>query len=569
MRLIPSPLWQPRLVGAVAAAVILMVGTGTAVQATTSARSALSQAPACAPGTDVQTTTGPVCGIITNGSGLPPPTSPSSGYGVVSGDREWLGIPYAAPPVGSLRWAPTQPHAPWATTLAATAFGSKCTQANGAGSEDCLYLNVLAPPEGAGHGLLPVMVHIHGGGFRNGSGNGDNTLLANTGNEVIVSMNYRLGIFGFLADSALGPHSGDYGLQDQQAALRWVQDNIAAFGGDPNSVTIYGESAGGSSVCDQIASPTAHGLFHKAISTSGEYNTLLGIMPQVGGTLESQDCKSTLPTQAQANSIGAGFAAAVGCGSASDVAACLRGAPATLIEQAAGLGYQFGGQGTIAPTINGTTLTMTLRQALQTGAVNRVPVIAGTDRDENLLGTATTQSDYEQLVGNQYGNLAPQVLALYPLSRFYSPFVAWRTVAADSATVCSSLRTDQDLARWMPVYGYEIDNGDPPGEVGGVGAATTPTGAAHVAAWDLTPIAAGLDANMQVLQAQEVEGVTTFARTGNPTALNTPTWPEFKNNGTDSNEMSLAPGGDSQAVSVGQIGEDHNCGFWDKVMPKP
>jgi para-nitrobenzyl esterase len=571
MRSIRSFPWRARLLGAVVAALIVTVGSGAAVQATTSARSAnsaQSQAPACAPGTDVQTTTGPVCGIVVNGSALPAPTSPSSGYGVVNGDREWLGIPYAAVPVGALRWAPPQPHAPWTGTLAATAFGSECTQANGAGSEDCLYLNVWAPPEGAGSGL-PVMVHIHGGGFRNGSGNGDNTLLANTGNEVIVSMNYRLGIFGFLADSPLGPNSGDYGLQDQQAALRWVKANIAAFGGDPNNITIFGESAGGSSVCDQIASPTAHGLFQKGISTSGEYNTLLGLMPQFGGTLESQDCKSALPTQTQAESAGASFAAAAGCGSASDVATCLRGLPAATIEKAAGLGYQFGGTGTIAPTINGATLTMTLRRALQTGAVNRVPVIAGTDRDENLLGTATTPSDYAQLAGNQFGTLAPQVLALYPLARFYSPFVAWRTVAADSATVCSSITTDQDLARWMPVYGYEIDNGDPPGEVGGVGAATTPTGAAHVAAWDLTPVAAGLDANMQVLQAQEVEDVTTFARTANPTAPNTPVWPRFKNNGSDSTEMSLGPGADSQAMSISQIADNHNCGFWDKVTPKP
>ena len=110
---------------------------------------------------------------------------------------------------------------------------------------------------------LPVMVHIHGGGFAVGSGNGDGTLLASTGNEVIVSMNYRLGIFGFLANKALGSDSGDYGLQDQQFALHWVRQNIAAFGGDPSNLTIYGESAGASSVCDQIASPTAAGLFSK------------------------------------------------------------------------------------------------------------------------------------------------------------------------------------------------------------------------------------------------------------------------------------------------------------------
>ena len=481
------------------------------------------------------------------------------------------GHPVRGPPVGSLRWAPPQPHAPWSTTLPTTAFGSSCVQGSHPtqGSEDCLYLNVWAPPGATSASGLPVMVHIHGGGFFNGSGNGDNTLLANTGDEVIVSLNYRLNILGFLADSVLGAHSGDYGLQDQQAALRWVQENIRAFGGDPHNVTIFGESAGGSSVCDQIASPTAAGLFQKAISTSGEYNTLFGgpEAPRPAGAedLEVQDCKSNLPTQAQANSIGASFAAAVGCAGAADVAACLRQVPVATMEQVAntpGDGYQYGGQGTIAPTLNGTTLPMTLRQALQTGAVNRVPVIAGTDRDEDLVGFPVTAAQYTQLVQAQYGPIAGEVLALYPLSRFYSPFVAFRTVAADSGTVCSSLLTDQALARWMPVYGYEIDNGDPPG------APTTPTGAAHVAAWDLTPTA-GLDANMQVLQSQEVSDVTIFARTGNPTAQFTPTWPQFKLGEGASQEMSLAPGGDSQAMSVAQIELNHNCGFWDKVSPRP
>ncbi len=126
--------------------------------------------------------------------------------------------------------------------------------------------------------------------------------------EVIVSTNYRLGIFGFLANSAFGHNAGDYGLQDQQAAMRWVQQNIAAFGGDPRHVTIFGESGGASSVCDQIASPTARGLFEQAIDGSGEYNTLFGGPGvRLGGQydLEPQDCKSSLPSEPQAESIGA------------------------------------------------------------------------------------------------------------------------------------------------------------------------------------------------------------------------------------------------------------------------
>jgi para-nitrobenzyl esterase len=538
---------RPRLLAAAATAAIVATGAGAAVHAGTPARSAPAPAPApaaCTAGTDVPTATGPVCGLVVNGV------------------SEWLGIPYAAPPVGALRWQPPQPAAPWPAALPATAFGSQCAQPSG-GSEDCLFINVWRPAGAAPAAGLPVLVHFHGGGFIFGSGNDDNTLLASTGDEIVVSLNYRLGIFGFLANSSLGPGSGDYSLQDQQAALRWVRQNIAAFGGDPDNVTIFGESAGGSSVCDQIASPTAKGLFEKAISTSGEYGGLFGA-PAPAVPLEAQDCKAALPAQAQADSIGAGFAAALGCGpGTADVAACLRQAPASDVEAVAGFGYEYGGQGTTGPTINGTTLTMSLRQALRTGQVNRVPVIAGTDRDENLIAAASSPAQYRQQVSAQYGTFAPQVLARYPVDRFDSPFIAFRTVVADSDTVCPALVTDRALARWMPVYGYEIDDADAPPAPGPAG---QPNGAYHVAAWFLNPVTPALDANQQVLQNQEVADVAAFARTGNPSAKNTPVWPEF---GRTAEVMSLAPAGDSEPVSLAQLEAGHNCGFWDQIAPAP
>lgn len=537
----PRRLWY--LAASSAAALGLALGTAAAVQASPSAPSA-PQAPSCAANTTVSTADGPVCGIVSNGV------------------SEWLGIPYAAPPVGALRWQPPQPPAPWTSTLQATSFGSECVQDfplpgfPTGGTEDCLFINVWAPQNAAAGANLPVMVHIHGGGFVIGSGNGDNTLLASAGNEVIVSMNYRLGVFGFLADSAFGQHSGDYGLEDQQAALRWVQKNIASFGGDPRNVTIFGESAGGSSVCDQIASPTAAGLFEHGISTSGEYNTLLGAPTP----LETQDCKSNLPSQSQADAAGDGFASAAGCSGAADVAACLRAVPVADLVTASGFGYQDGGHGTTSPTINGVTLTMSLRQALQTGQVNRVSVIAGTDRDEDLVGTAANAAQYVQLIDTQYGRFAAQVLARYPLSHFDSPTIAFRTVAADSDTVCPSLITDQDLARRMPVYAYEIDDNDiPPYRAG---PASSAAGASHVGAWFLNPVSPALDANQQALQDEEVASVTQFARTGDPNATGTPLWPEF---GRSHAEMVLAPAGDSAAMSIDQIMAIHNCGFWDRV----
>ena len=547
------------LAGALALAGVLGVGALLLLTVDPTAGSAApaSSALACASGTTVQTADGPVCGITVNGV------------------NEWLGIPYAAPPIGALRWQPPQPPTPWTMTLQATQFGSECTQGTAttpAGSENCLYLNVWRPSNSSTN--LPVMVHIHGGGFFNGNGNADNSLLATRGNEVIVSMNYRLNIFGFLADNkALGGNSGDYGLQDQQAALRWVQQNVSAFGGDPHTVTIFGESAGGSSVCDQIASPTAKGLFERGISTSGEYNTLLGTQeetPRIPEDLESQDCKSALPTEGQANAAGKNFAAAVGCGPGTpNVLACLQALPVSVIEKASwtpGDGYQYGGQGTVAPTINGTTLTMTLRQALKTGHVNHVDVIAGTDRDEDLVGTATSAAQYESLVDTQYGAFASQVLAKYPLSHFDNPGVAWRTVAADSDTVCPSLTTDEDLASRMPVYAYEIDDNDiPPYAAAGPGVVAA--GASHVGAWFLNPVTPALDANQQVLQNQEIQYVTAFARTGNPSAATgAPPWPRF--NGQDNpEEISLQPAGDTEPVTIAEIAAQHNCAFWDRIAP--
>jgi para-nitrobenzyl esterase len=548
----------------VLAVVAVSFATVAITTAGPSAKSARAQAVTCASGTTVQTTYGPVCGIASTS---------------VSGVNEWLGIPYAAPPVGNLRWRPPQPPTAWTTTLRATAFGSPCTSASGKrGSENCLYLNVWAPASATAMSGLPVLVHIHGGGFTSGNGNADNSLLAGTGDEVIVSMNYRLNIFGFLVDdTALGANSGDYGLQDQQFALRWVKQNITRFGGDPSRVTTFGESAGGSSQCDLIASPTAAGLFEQAISVSGEYNTLLGYPT----SLEPQDCKSSPPTKAQANTAGRKFAAAAGCGTGSGatVAACLRALPLSTVESVAGGGgghpggYENGGQGTVGPTINGTTLTMSLRQALRTGHVNHVRVIAGVDRDEDLVSYAnehwfpvTTPAKYTTLVDTQYGSFAPQVLAKSPLSDFDSPALAWRTVAADSDTVCPSLVTDQDLASRMPVYAYELDDNDiPPYDA--VGARAVATGAAHVGAWFLDPVTRPLDADQKVLQDQEIAYVTTFARTGVPDPTGAPAWPRF--NSADPEEISLQAAGDTEVVTAADVSAQHNCAFWDRIAPKP
>jgi carboxylesterase type B len=193
------------------------------------------------------------------------------------GTDQFLGIPYAAPPAGSLRWAAPQPAQRWHGIRQATSYGGRCAQlASGNGprvdNEDCLYLNVYTPP--GHHGRLPVLFMIHGGGLTTGAGDQhDGSLIVNTDHIVVVSVNYRLSVFGFLNVPGLGgpalTGSGNYGLLDQEAALRWVHRNIAAFGGDPAKVTIDGESAGGWSVCALMTSPPARGLFRGAIMQSG------------------------------------------------------------------------------------------------------------------------------------------------------------------------------------------------------------------------------------------------------------------------------------------------------------
>jgi para-nitrobenzyl esterase len=370
--------------------------------------------------------------------------------------REFLGIPYAAPPVGNLRWRAPQPAARWPGVREATSFAPHCPQPGSpfgvaSTSEDCLYLNVYAPA--GGHlGNRPVMVWIHGGALVTGESDDYNPAGLVRNGAVVVTINYRLGALGFLADSALARHpggpAGNYGLMDQQAALRWVQRNIRGFGGNPRNVTVFGESAGGLSTLSQLVSPGARGLFQHAIVESGTYAL-------------------TQATLASAESAGAAFAAKVGC--TTNTAACLRSVPVATI-----LANENAGTGGYQPNIDGDVLPQSIGTALSSGQFNHMPVIIGTNRDEWRLfvgltraegGPAVTAANYQAMIASTLGvpaTVAAAIAAQYPLSDFASPAAALGAVGTDAIFACNAVTAEDALARYVPTYAYEFSDENAP-----------------------------------------------------------------------------------------------------------
>jgi para-nitrobenzyl esterase len=487
--------------------------------------------------------------------------------------REFLGIPYAAPPVGSLRWRPPQPAARWHGVRDATQFAPHCAQPTSpfgvaSTSEDCLYLNVFGPAGGqAGARRLPVMVWIHGGALVVGESNDYNPAALVRHGVIVVTINYRLGALGFLAHPALagrpGGASGNYGLMDQQAALRWVQRNIGQFGGNPRNVTIFGESAGGLSVLAQLASPGARGLFSRAIAESGTYNL-------------------TQTPLATAQAAGETFATKIGC--ASQTAACLRGVPVTtILDNETQAGY--------TPDVDGRVLTQTLKSAFASGQFNRVPVISGTNHDEwrlfvaesELAGDPVTAANYEDMIASTLGvpaAVATAIAAQYPLSAYPSPAVALGAVGTDAIFACPALTADQSLSQYVPTFAYEFNDENAP-EVS-LPPVSFPYGAAHATElpylFDLdAPFPAVLSPAQQQLAAAMKGYWTTFAQRGAPSSLAArsmaarsmaarsmaarsmaaPSWPRF-----DSVSQQMLSLNTPQPAVETDFAAQHHCGFW-------
>ncbi len=373
------------------------------------------------------------------------------------GTRHFFGIPFARPPVGERRWQPPVPAEPWAGVLDASAMGPACAQNAGITSpysenEDCLHLNVWTPEPAPSH-PLPVMVWIHGGGNTGGStadevplGIGglfyDGRLLAEQHGVVVVSANYRLGVLGFLSHPALAGEdskrafSGNQALLDQRLALEWVRDNIAPFGGDPDNVTIFGESAGAFDVCFHVASPGSRGLFHRAISESG-------------------GCTFRTTTRSEGEARGAELATELGCAGAADPLACMRAVPvAELLARGGGIG----------PIVDGDVLPDQPRTLYDRGEFAKVPYLLGSNADEGTLFALTgnlppleTEADYLAALTARWGHWADEIAALYPATAFASPRDAFVRTAGDSFLVCGTSDTARRASLGgAPVYAYNF-----------------------------------------------------------------------------------------------------------------
>ena len=513
-----------------------------------------------------------------------------------NGVHQFLGIPYASPPVGDLRWRPPEPPQKWSGVLEATELPNLCAQVTTLGvfagpasvDEDCLYLNVYTTGMGGrGQGnsgtKRPVLVWIHGGGSVDGTANDyDGSKLATGGplgtDTVTVIINYRLGLYGYLAHPALnseGHPFANYGVLDIQAALRWVQRNIEAFGGDPNNVALGGQSAGASNTAANMISPLAAGLFHRAILQSTP--------------------TTVYPSLATGLARGSAFAEAAGCpGDNASAAACLR---ALTPQQILGLQGTANANGpyVTGPMVDGTVIPLAPLEAWTSGRFNRVAVMGGNTHDEATFGIGITEyftgppqrpitaEEYVERVTRAYsgragpgGTLpnypagtAEKVLAEYPLSNYGSPFLAFNAVSTDPGA-CRGLKAEQALAQWVPVYAYQFNYQDAPyyfPEMPGF----DPLAAHTIDIQFLFPlwhggilgIAHALNGQETALSNQLVGYWTRFSGTGNPNGSGLTQWPRF----TPSSQSVLwqdIPS--STVVTAAQQSASHKCDFWNTIL---
>jgi para-nitrobenzyl esterase len=393
------------------------------------------------------------------------------GSGLVAGTtiagglvRVYRGIPYAAPPVGNLRWRPPQPPAAWSGVRQAVDFGPSCPQVDrqasgqriGRTSEDCLSLNIWAPVSRTSR-RVPVMVWIHGGAFTQGAGSlpaYDGEALARRG-VVVVTFNYRLGPLGFFAHPLLTRESrdhasGNYGLLDQLAVLRWVKANIHGFGGSPDRVTVFGESAGAVSIGCLLVAEQARGLFHAAILQSGTPYGVTRYLRDAPAGEESME------------EVGELISRRLGCDRADDVLAALRSRSVDEILDASHPAPVFFGEGIrFGPVIDRWLLKEKPADLLATRQQAKVPVIVGANADEGAIFVAPLQDldveTYRRLVRSMFRERADEVLARFPVSRPAEARSALARIVGDSAFVAPARRLARAMADLgAPAYLYSF-----------------------------------------------------------------------------------------------------------------
>jgi len=528
-----------------------------------------------------------LCGLAGRAQAAPVSTAEGPVAGKAKdGVTRFLGIPYAKPPVGPLRWMPPQPAQKWTAVRDATKFGPTCAQVTTLGpfagppnsNEDCLYLNVFTADTKA---KLPVLVWLHGGGYFDGASNDyDPAKLVTRGHLVVVTINYRLNLFGFMAHPALdaeGHAGGNYGIMDMQAALRWVQKNIAAFGGDPGNVTVGGQSAGAGASTALVLSPGSKGLIHHAIFQSGGYT------PFVPESIAEEKAKK--------------FATAAGCISkdqkGGDVAKCLRALPAAKIEALAGTASETSPLIT-NPMVDGTVIPRQEIELIQSGRFNRVPIMMGTTHDEANFNIGIlqyfrkdraplTEADYRAYIQKTYGgNAGPggsppaypkgtvdAILARYPAAKL-SAQLAWDGAHSDMLA-CRGQYTAGALTPHAPVYMYLFDDRSAqtyfPKMPGYQPLAYHTADIAYVFTgyhggpqglhFTLTPAQSQLSDHM-------VDAWANFARTGNPNGQGNAPWPRWQK-GADTPAYLLQNEGWKIQTNA-QFAAAHNCSFWNTLL---
>jgi para-nitrobenzyl esterase len=486
----------------------------------------------------------------------------------------YQGIPYAAPPVGDMRWRAPQPAIAWTGVRDATQPGNACVQAavfwrpgNAASwNEDCLYLNVWKPRHVDAR--LPVIVWFHGGGWINGASTDMQPVQIVSHGNIVVTVDYRLGALGYLSLPALdtessdGQSSGDYGDLDKIRALQWVKQNIGAFGGDANNVTIGGQSAGAGSVCWLLASPAAAGLFNRAVIES------------IG------DCAIISHDTAAAH--GKSFAEAIGCADPASQLACLRQkTPAQIIDAQAKTNLNW------RPVVGGEAQPVPVLDAFHSGKFNRVPVLVGNVRHEtrvfvyegnDMIRQPVTPETYVSNVRTMEGDKADRVLNEYPLSAYPAPGVALAAVQTDSRFACGSVPVEDALSAWVPTYTYEFRDETAPHTPYMVITPSFEIGAAHSSELQYiwrgdasTPVSAGQSSGYLPLTSAQTKLShmmmnywASFARAGDPNTASQPNWPRYDT--TKTQRLGLLAGGATEIVSGDAYSNEHHCAFWASMQ---